>query len=474
MSFVRIVFAVACACALLALHGAGTGRGPLLATSARMQTPSRSAWLDPYRETASRLIQTATADGFAWRRLAELTDTYGHRLSGSESLERAIQWAVETMQRDGLENVRTESVMVPRWVRGRESAEIVDPPKHTLAMLGLGGSVGTPAGGLDGDVVVVGSFDELRSRAAEVRGRIVLLNASFTTYSDTVAYRTSGARAASQLGAIAVLVRAVGPAGLRTPHTGSVQYGQGITPIPAASIATEDADRIARLVARGVRVRVRVTMEARSEADVASANVVGEVRGRERPEEIVLLGGHFDSWDVGTGASDDAVGCIVTWEAVRLLAKLGIRPRRTVRVVLWTNEENGLRGANAYAAKHAAHAANHVFALEADSGVFEPASLGFSGSAAARNLVREIGTLLGTIGLGEIVAGGGGADIGPIAQAGNAPMMAYLGNPSRYFAIHHTPADTVERIAPEEVSKAAAAIAVMAYVIAEMPERLPR
>jgi carboxypeptidase Q len=453
---------------------AGASACVLLATAVETQIPARPAWLEPYRETATRLIQTATSDQFAWRRLAELTDTYGHRLSGSENLERAVEWAVETMRRDGFENVRTEPVMVPRWVRGRESAEITFPPKHSVAMLGLGGSIATPPGGIEAEVVVVGAFDELRSRAADIRGRIVLFNAPFTTYSDTVAYRTGGARAASQLGAVAALVRAVGPPGLRTPHTGSVQYGQGIPPIPAASISTEDADRIARLSARGVRVRLRLMMEGRGEPDAESANVVGELRGRERPEEIVLLGCHYDSWDVGTGASDDAVGCIVTWDAARLMMKLGIRPRRTVRIVLFTNEENGLRGATAYAAKHAAHASNHVFALEADSGVFEPSSLGFSGSAAARNIVRDIGTLLAPLGMSDIVAGGGGADIGPIAQAGNAPMMAYLGNPTRYFAIHHTAADTVERIAPEEVSKAAAAIAVMAYVIAEMPERLPR
>lgn len=446
----------------------------VLATPAVTQAPSRPAWLEPYRDAAARLVHAATGDHFAWRRLAELTDAHGHRLSGSENLERAIAWAADTMRRDGLENVRTEPVTVPRWVRGRESAEIVLPPKHPVDMLGLGGSIATPPGGVEAEVVVVGAFEELRSRAAEIRGRIVLFNVPFTTYSDTVAYRTGGARAASQLGAVAALVRAVGPTGLRTPHTGSVQYGPGIPPIPAASIAAEDADRIARLASRGVRVRLRLVMEARTEADTESANVVGEISGRERPEEIVLLGGHFDSWDVGTGASDDAVGCIVTWEAARLMAKLGIRPRRTVRIVLFTNEENGLRGATAYATRHAAHAGSHVFALEADSGVFDPASLGFSGSAAARNLVRDIATLLGPLGLADVVAGGGGADIGPIAQAGNAPMMAYLGNPGRYFAIHHTPADTVERIAPEEVSKAAAAIAVIAYVIAEMPERLPR
>jgi carboxypeptidase Q len=441
---------------------------------AHTQVPARVAWLDPYRDATTRLIHAATADDFAWRRLAELTDTHGNRLSGSENLERAIAWAAETMKRDGLENVRTEPVMVPRWVRGRESAEIVSPPRHTLSILGLGGSIGTPADGLEAEVVVVNSFEDLRTHSAEIKGRIVLFNAPFTTYGDTVTYRTGGARAASQLGAVAALVRGVGPTGLRTAHTGSLQYGQGVAAIPAASVTAEDADRIARLRTRNIPVRVRLMMEARTETDVESANLVGELRGRERPQEIVLLGGHIDSWDVGTGASDDGVGCVITWEAARLMAKLGIRPRRTVRIVLWTNEENGLRGANAYAMKHAAQAADHVFALESDSGVFEPASIGFSGSAAARMIVREIGTLLTPLGLSEIVGGGGGADIGPIAQAGNTPMMAYLGNPARYFAIHHTPADTVERITPEEVSKAAAAVAVLAYVVADMPERLPK
>ncbi|OFW39127.1 MAG: carboxypeptidase [Acidobacteria bacterium RIFCSPLOWO2_12_FULL_67_14] len=458
----RRLLALACLCVLSA-------------AGVRTQAPARgAAWLEPYRENAARLIKAAQADDFAWQRLAELTDTYGHRLSGSENLERAVAWAADTMRRDGLENVRTEPVMVPRWVRGRESGEIVDPPRHPLAMLGLGGSVGTPPAGLEGEVVVVGSFDELRTRSADVRGRIVLFNAPFTTYTDTVAYRTNGARAASQFGAIAALVRAVGPTGLRTPHTGSVQYGRDVPPIPAASLAAEDVDRIVRLTSRGTRVRVRLAMEARLEPDVESANVVGEIRGRERPDEIVLLGGHLDSWDVGAGASDDGVGCIVTWEAARLMAKLGIRPRRTVRVVLWTNEENGLRGAAAYATRHAAHAGQHVFALESDSGVFEPASLGFSGSIAARNLIRDIGSLLAPLGMSEVVAGGGGADIAPIGQEGNVPMMAYLGSPSRYFAIHHTPADTVERITADEVSKAAAAIATMIYVVADMPEALPK
>ena len=446
--------------------------GVLLVAAARAQTPSN--WLEDYRDQAARLIEAATADDFAWRRLAELTDTFGPRLSGSPNLANAIAWAADTMMKDGFENVRTEPVMVPRWVRGREHAEIVEPMRLELPILGLGGSVATPPGAIEADVLIVRSFDELRARGGAVKGRIVLFNVPFTTYGETVAYRTGGARAASELGAVAVLVRAVGPIGLRTLHTGAVEYGDGVPSIPAAAISVEDTNRIVRLAARGQTVRVRLMMQGRFEDDAPSANVVGEIRGRERPDEIVLLGGHLDSWDVGTGASDDGVGCIVTWEAARLMMQLGIRPRRTVRVVLFTNEENGLRGARAYAERYAAEAANHVFALESDSGVFEPAGLGFTGSRRARSLVQQIGSLLSPLGLSRIGVGGGGADIGPIAEAGNVPTMAYLGNPDRYFAIHHTPADTIDRIRSEEVSKAAAAIAVITYVIAEMPERLPR
>lgn len=450
-------------CAVLATGGSASG-----------QSTNPAIWWNQLRADAARLIKAATASDVAWRRLAEFTDTFGARLSGSENLARAIQWAVETMKADGLEQVRAEPVMVPRWVRGHESAEIVDPPHHPVVILGLGGTVATPPGGLEAEVLPVSSFDDLRARAHEARGRIVLFNVSYTTYAETVAYRTAGARTAAQYGAVAALVRAVGPMGLRTPHTGALQYIEGQPRIPAAAVAAEDANRLVRLAARGRPVRMRLVLGGREEGEVESANVVGELRGRERPDEIVLLGAHIDSWDVGTGASDDAVGCIVTWEAVRLIKQLGLRPRRTIRVVLFTNEENGLRGATAYAERYRASASSHVLALESDSGVFPPAALGFSGSAAARAVMAQVGMLLAPIGLDQIGSGGGGADIGPIAQAGNVPTMAYLGDASKYFVIHHTPADTIERIAPEDVSRAVAAIAVVAYAVAEMPERLPR
>jgi carboxypeptidase Q len=447
---------------------------PARAPSVHREQLGVPGWLGPYQDNAARLIEAAMADQFAWDRLAELTDTYGARLTGSENLDRAIVWATAAMKADGLDNVRTEKVMGPRWVRGNESLEIIDPPHHVIPLLGLGGSVATAPQGLEAEVMVVSNMGELQKRSAEARGRIVLFDVPYTNYGETVTYRAGGARVAAGVGAVGMLLRSVGPIGLRTTHTGGMQYGDEAPKIPAAAISVEDAQRIHRIIDRGRKVRVRLKMEARFEADVETANLVGEIVGRERPEEIVLVGCHFDSWDAATGASDDAVGCISTWEGLRLMKKLGIRPRRTVRLVLFTNEENGLRGGNAYRDKYAKEAEQHVLAIESDSGVFAPAHLAFSGSEAARRSISEIGTLLAGIDMQHVGPGGGGADIGPIAQLGRVPMMAYAGDSTKYFTIHHTPADTVERILPVEVSKAAASIAVMTYVVAEMPERLPK
>jgi carboxypeptidase Q len=445
-----------------------------LPAHAREEQAQPPVWLTVYRDDAQRLISAATADQFAWDRLAELTDTYGARLTGSENLTRAIAWASGVMKQDGLDKVRTEKVMAPKWVRGQESLEVVDPPHHVIPLLGLGGSVNTPADGVEADVMVVSSMDDLQKRSAEAKGKIVLFDVPYTDYGETVVYRSGGARIAAQHGAVGMLLRSVGPMGLRTTHTGGMQYGDEAPKIPAAAISVEDSQRMQRIVARGRRLRVRLKMEAHFEADVESANVIGEITGRERPDEIVLVGCHFDSWDAATGASDDAAGCVVTWEGLRLMKKLGLRPRRTVRLVLFTNEENGLRGATAYRDAYAREAQNHILAIESDSGVFAPARLAFTGSESARRVIADIATLLAGIDMHNVGPGGGGADIGPIAQAGGVPMMAYSGDSTKYFTIHHTPADTVERILPTEMSKAAASLAVMTYVVAEMPERLPK
>jgi carboxypeptidase Q len=375
------------------------------------------------------------------------------------------------MKKDGLENVHKEPVKVPHWVRGAESLEITSPRHHTLVMLGLGNSVGTPTEGIEAELLIAHSFDELDAAGANVKGKIVLFNVPFTNYGETVRYRTLGPSRASALGALASLVRSVGPPGLRTPHTGTLSYEEGPPKIPAAAITTEDADRLQRMVDRGTTVRLRLKMEAQMLPDADSFNVVGEIRGRERPDEVIVLGGHFDSWDVGTGSTDDGGGCVVTWEALRLMKKLNLRPRRTIRVVLWTNEENGTRGGLAYRDRYAAQLANHVLMLESDSGVFRPTGFGFSGSDAARAKVRDIATLLRGIQADEIGASGGGADIGPSVTAGKIPAMS-LEVDGNYFLIHHTPADTMDKIDPMDVSRASGAIAVMAYVIAEMPDRL--
>jgi len=423
-------------------------------------------WVAEYRPAAQRLITESQSNDFAWQRLAEVTDTFGPRISGSEALERAIDWAVAKMKEDGLENVHKELVMVPKWVRGRESLDLIEPVRQPLPLLGLGNAVGTGPAGVEGDVVVVKDFDELTARASEVKGRIVLFNAGFTNYGATVVYRRDGPSRAAALGATAVLIRAVGPTGLRTPHTGATVYADNVPKIAAAAISAEDADRFQRLQARGVRIRVKLSMEAHFDPDSTSYNVIGELRGRDLPNEIVVVGGHFDSWDVGAGASDDAGGCIVTWEAARLMKKLGLRPRRTVRVVLFTNEENGLRGGNAYRDTHKDELKNHILLLESDGGVFDPDGFGFTGPDDARAAVTAIGTLLKGLGASAIAAGGGGADIGPAAEAAKAPVMSHNVK-GDYFLIHHTPADTIARITPKQVSDNAAAIAVMTYVVAE-------
>jgi carboxypeptidase Q len=427
--------------------------------------------VERHRNVAERIVSRAVRDSAAWNRIATLTETFGHRLSGSESLERAIDWMLAEMRRDGLENVRGEPVMVPHWVRGEESLELLQPRREVLPMLGLGGSVATPSEGIEAEVMVVRSFRELDARSVEARGRIVLFNVPFTTYGETVRYRTTGAIAAARAGAVAALLRSVTPYSMRTPHTGATSYDSTVRAIPFAAITTEDADMLERMAQRGSRPVVRLKMSARTLPDAASRNVVAEMVGRERSEEVVVLGGHIDSWDVGRGAMDDAGGVVAAWEALRILKELGLRPRRTIRVVGWTNEENGLRGATAYRDRHRDQLHKHVLAIESDAGVFRPLGFGFTGSDSAFAIVQQIGKLLEPIGAGTMTRGGGGADIGPIMATG-VPGMGLNVDASRYFWYHHSHADTVDKLDPAEVGLCVAALAIVAYVAAE--EGLPR
>ena len=426
-----------------------------------------------YQPEAQRLTQAATNSLFGFSRLATMCDTFGPRFTGSKNLESAIDWCLAEMKKDGFQNVRGEEVIVPRWVRGSESVELLSPRRRELPMLGLGGSVGTPAEGITADVLVVSGFDDLKNRAAEAKGKIVLFNVPFTEYRETVIVRTQGAIHAARAGAVASLIRSVGPFSMQTPHTGGMSYADGVKKIPHAALSLEDANMLSRMQARGEPLRVRLKMEARTLADGISRNVVAEIPGTEKPEEIVIVSGHIDSWDVGQGAMDDGGGCLAAWEAARLMLKLGLQPRRTVRVVLWTNEENGMRGARSYAKRHEAALAKHTLAIESDSGVFRPTGFGFLGSGRGMEIIRGVAKLLDPIGSGSIAKGCRGADVLKLVRGG-VPVMHLEVDREKYFWFHHTDADTIDKLDPAEFNRCVAAMAVMAYVIADLPETLPR
>jgi carboxypeptidase Q len=434
-----------------------------------------AALADRYRPDATRLIDAALADSTAYLRVGIVADQFGARFSGTPQLEGSIDWILARMREDGLENVHAEPVTVPRWVRGDESLELVSPRRQKLRMLGLGSSIGTPASGITARLLVVSSFDELARRASEARGRIVLYDAPFTSYRETVRYRVQGANEAARAGALASLVRSIASASMQSPHTGNMRYDSTVTRIPAAAVSVEDAIMLHRMQDRGERVMVTLRMGASMLPDAQSRNVVAEFRGRERPEEVVVMGGHIDSWDVGQGAMDDAGGAFAAWEAVRLMKQLGLRPRRTVRVVLWTNEENGARGAAAYRDAHAGEIAKHVLAIESDNGTFAPVGFRVSGSDAAFTVAQSIGPLLARIGAGliEPEKEGPETDIAPLVALG-VPGMGLTVDRTRYFWYHHSEADTFDKLDAGEVSRCVAAMAVMAYVIAEMPDLLPR
>jgi carboxypeptidase Q len=426
-----------------------------------------------YRAIADSLIHAATGDSAAYARLGNLVDGFGHRLSGSASLEAAIDWVLAQMKSDGLENVRGERVMVPHWVRGEESVELVKPRHARLSMLGLGGSIATPRRGITAPVLVVSSFDDLNRRAAEARGKIVLFDVPFTTYRETVKYRVQGAAAAARAGAVASLIRSVAAYSIRSPHTGVMHYDSTVTRIPTAALSVEDAMMLRRFQDRGQPVVVTLRMAARTLPDAPSRNAVAEVVGRERPDEVVVLGGHIDSWDVGQGAMDDGGGAVAAWEAVRLMKQLGLRPRRTVRVVLWTNEENGGEGSLAYRDAHADQLTKHVLAMESDNGVFAPKGFRFSGGDAAFAKTQEIARLLRPIGADKVSREKDSpeADIEPLVERG-VPGMGLDVDSSRYFWFHHSEGDMLDKLDPAEMGRCVAVLAVMAYVAADAPDGL--
>ncbi|MHC4859425.1 MAG: M20/M25/M40 family metallo-hydrolase, partial [Planctomycetota bacterium] len=350
-----------------------------------------------------------------------------------------------------------------------------------LPILALGGSVATPKAGITAEVVEVKSFTELAKRAEEARGRIVLFNrpmdptefAPGKAYGKAVDQRVVGAIEAAKAGAVAALVRSMTTRIDDVPHTGGMRYEDGVERIPAAAVSTRGADRIAALLAAGKKVSLHLRLDCRTLEDEPSHNVVGELRGSERPEEILVVGAHLDSWDVGQGAHDDGAGCCQAIEAARLLGALDLRPRRTIRVVLFMNEENGLRGGRAYAADHAKELPRHVLALESDRGGFTPRGFTTNANPAAMKVLGGIGALLAEMGADKMLPGGGGADISPMGKAG-VVLVGYLPDTQRYFDYHHTEIDTIDKVSERELELGTAAIASLLYAVADREETLPR
>tara|TARA_R100000951_G_C2647058_1_gene182893 strand:- start:592 stop:1965 length:1374 start_codon:yes stop_codon:yes gene_type:complete len=427
-------------------------------------------------KTANDLIKSALSNNIGFERLAHLTDYYGPRLSGSEVLENGIDWVVQEMKKDGFDKVWTQPVTVPHWVRGNESATLTAPITKNLPMASLGGSVGTPKDGITAEVLLVKSFEDLESKSAEAKGKIVLFNVPFTTYGQTVQYRVNGASAASKHGAVASVLASVASYSMQTPHTGTMSYEEGVKKIPHAALTVEDANLIERFIKRGETVTLTLKMEAKNLPDAQSRNVIAEITGSEFPEEIIVMGGHIDAWDNGHGAMDDGGGCVAAWEALRLIKETGVRPKRTIRVVLWTNEENGLRGANEYlrwVQEDEKSLDNHILAMESDAGVFDPIGFGFSGSDDAYKILSEIGELLKPTDSGEVRKGGGGADIGPLMRNG-VPGMGLNVDGSKYFWFHHTAVDTIDKLNIDDFNECVATMAVFAYAVADLDVRLPR
>ena len=427
--------------------------------------------IDPYQDI---LRDKALHNQHAYERLIELCDDIGHRISGSPELDRAILWTQEKMKEDGLINVHTQDVLVNYWKRGEEKLILHSPTNVELPMLGLGMSIATPATGIRAEVVVVRSFDELENLDdVFVQDKIVLYNAPFTTYGETVQYRSKGASRAAQKGAVASLVRSVSPSSYQSPHTGALSYDEDYK-IPAAAITLEDAERFQRWQDRGKRIDVELYMEAMTEKNVPSANVIGEIQGSQRPDEIVVIGGHLDSWDVGQGAQDDGAGVVIAMETARLIAELPTPPKRTLRVVLFTNEENGLAGAKGYADVYG-ESDNHYAAIEADIGAGNPLYFSFKTpldrpdlEERAKKIVSDMTPLLQHLGLKDFEAGYAGADVNPIIEKGSVGFGLRM-DTTGYWPIHHTQADTVDKVNPEHLQKNIAALSSLTWYLLNVP-----
>jgi carboxypeptidase Q len=442
-------------------------------------------------EELGQVQRAALASDYAYRQTAYLSNNIGPRLTGSPQAERAVEYVADEMRKLGLE-VRLQKLSVPHWVRGEEKAELIEFPgmarstTQKIVVAALGGSIATPAEGLTGEIVVVSSYAELDQLGARgVEGKIVLFNNKFdremaasgfgiNAYGQAVQFRGGGAVAAGRLGAVAVLVRSPGGSQNRLVHTGSTRYDAAVKQIPAASVSFEDAEMIAYLAKMGT-VRIRLLMTPRTLPNTTSYNVIADLKGSALPDEIVIVSGHLDSWDLGTGALDDACGVAISMQVPFLLNQLKIRPRRTIRMIAYMNEENGLVGGTAYGEEQTANIAKHFAAIESDLGASNTVGFLFTGKPEALPYFAPISNILRSQGAGiaQLQPGGVGADIGPLTRRG-VPSFAPFYDTRTYFNYHHTEADTFDKVDPKELAKAGSVMAVLALGLANLEQPIPR
>jgi carboxypeptidase Q len=437
-----------------------------------------------------RLQQAALNSDYAYRQVAYLANNIGPRLSGSAQAQKAVEYVAGELKARGLE-VQLEKVMVPHWVRGDETAALVQFPGQAekmtqkIVLCALGGSVATPADGITAEVVIVRNFEELKSLGRDkVAGRIVLFNYPFDkqmaaegrggdAYGEAVVYRGEAPSAAARKGAIAALIRSVGGADYRLPHTGVTKYADDVSKIPAGAVTAEDADLLASLVQQGA-VKMRLVLTPQTLPDAISYNVIGDLKGNEHPEQVVIVSGHLDSWDLGTGATDDGAGVAVSMQAANLVQQLHLHPKRTIRVIAWMNEENGLMGSKTYGKNHDKEMASHCAAIETDGGAGHPLGIYLKARPEVKTMLAPVAAILHESGAGMLAfTEHAGADIEPLDKAG-VPTFAPIQDSRFYFNYHHTAADTLDKVVPKELAENAVVVAVLSYALANIEQALPR
>ena len=486
----RVAIAVLLIVSATAAYAAEPSKPEATAAASATPAPTPRVFSDQALVDCTKLRDAALASDYAWRQVAHLSNNIGPRLSGSAGAAEAVRYVGEELKKLGCE-VRLEKVMVPHWVRGEESAALTQYPGQApdttqkVVLCALGGSVATPPAGLTAEVIVVRNFAELKSLSAEkTKGKIILFNYPFDkemaaegrageAYGEGVRYRAEGPSAAAYHGAVACLIRSVGGAEYRLPHTGMTRYTENIPKVPAAALAAEDADMIADLVQQGP-VKMKLLLTPQTLPDAESANVIGDIKGSEHPEQVVIVSGHLDSWDLGRGAIDDGAGVAVSMEVANLVKQLGLHPKRTIRVIAWINEENGEAGSKQYARDYEKEMPNHVAVMETDNGAGHPVGLNIKWQPEIKPMLRPVAAILQECGAGMLTfVEHCGADTEPMEKMG-IPAFSPIQDSRYYFNYHHTAADTLDKIVPKELAENSAVVAVAIYALANSENPFPR